>query len=46
MKSKVVHDDVVNFLKNRKDESIDLIVTSPPYNIGKEYENRTTIVKY
>ena len=46
MKSKVVHGDVGNFLKNLKDESIDLIVTSPPYNIGKEYENRTTIVKY
>ena len=46
MKSKVIHDDVGNFLKDLKDESIDLIVTSPPYNIGKEYENRTTIVKY
>ena len=28
------------------DASINLIITSPPYNIGKEYEKRISIEKY
>ena len=32
--------DCLNLLKQIPDESIQLIVTSPPYNIGKEYENK------
>lgn len=30
--------DVVEKLKSLPDKSFDLIITSPPYNIGKEYE--------
>lgn len=39
--------DVEAFLKGLpKDPLFDLIVTSPPYNIGKEYETRTGLEKY
>ena len=39
--------DVEAFLKGLPDEPLfDLIVTSPPYNIGKEYETRTGLEKY
>ena len=33
-------EDNLKFMRRLDDESMDLIVTSPPYNIGKEYENR------
>lgn len=32
----------LKFMHGLDDESIDLIVTSPPYNIGKSYEKRTS----
>ncbi len=39
--------DVEAFLKGLPEEPlIDLIVTSPPYNLGKEYETRTGLHKY
>ncbi|AFZ49982.1 DNA modification methylase [Dactylococcopsis salina PCC 8305] len=38
--------DIAKFIKTVPDESIDLIVTSPPYNIGKVYENRRKIDEY
>lgn len=38
--------DSKNYLKNIPDKSIALIITSPPYNVGKEYEVRTEINKY
>ena len=40
------HGDTTDFLKEIPDETMQLVVTSPPYNIGKEYEIRTTIQKY
>lgn len=33
--------DCLDFLSQIPDRSIQLIVTSPPYNIGKEYEKKT-----
>ena len=36
----------LNLLKQIPDESIQLIVTSPPYNIGKEYENKLKLDTY
>lgn len=30
--------DRLNLLKSLPDRSVKLVVTSPPYNIGKEYE--------
>ncbi|WP_455423773.1 DNA-methyltransferase [Chloracidobacterium thermophilum] len=38
--------DVADFVAQIPDESITLIITSPPYNLGKIYENRTTISDY
>jgi len=35
-------EDNLIFMRKLKSASIDLIVTSPPYNIGKEYEKRTS----
>ncbi|MFX0185318.1 MAG: DNA-methyltransferase [Candidatus Hodarchaeota archaeon] len=34
------------FSKKIPDESVDLIITSPPYNIGKEYENKKPLENY
>ena len=38
--------DALEFCKNIPDESVKLIITSPPYNIGKSYETRTNIQDY
>ncbi len=38
--AKVECEDNLRFMRKLPDESMDLIVTSPPYNIGKEYEER------
>lgn len=42
----VYHGDCLDFLKTIPDSSIQLVVTSPPYNIGKEYEKRLDIEEY
>ncbi|MBU2616968.1 MAG: site-specific DNA-methyltransferase [Nanoarchaeota archaeon] len=36
---KIICGDCVKELKNLKDESVDLIVTDPPFNIGKKYNS-------
>ncbi|MBM4287745.1 MAG: site-specific DNA-methyltransferase [Deltaproteobacteria bacterium] len=38
--------DCLEFLKKIPNQSIQLIVTSPPYNIGKEYETRLKLESY
>lgn len=38
--------DALSFLKKQKDASIKLIITSPPYNIGKEYETVMSLKQY
>jgi adenine-specific DNA-methyltransferase len=38
--------DALDFVRTLPSNSIKLIITSPPYNIGKEYETRTEIDKY
>ena len=40
------HGDSLKFLKTVPNNSIDLIVTSPPYNIGKKYEEKATLEAY
>lgn len=35
-------EDNLSFMRKLKNESMHLVVTSPPYNIGKEYERRTS----
>lgn len=38
--------DAIRFMNTLPDGSINLIITSPPYNIGKEYEVRESIENY
>jgi len=38
--------DCLNVLQKIPDESLTLIVTSPPYNIGKEYEKKLKLETY
>lgn len=38
--------DCINLLRSMPDECADLVVTSPPYNIGKEYEKRLDLEEY
>lgn len=38
--------DCLSRLKEIENEKFDLIITSPPYNVGKSYETKTSIEKY
>lgn len=40
------HGDCLDLLSQTADESVDLTVTSPPYNIGKEYERSLPLAEY
>ena len=39
-------DDNLAFMKGIPDETMKLVVTSPPYNLGKDYEARTSLDTY
>ena len=43
---KIIKGDTFNLIKKEKKDSIDLIISSPPYNIGKNYEKRVGIENY
>ena len=45
-KSVVVCQDNLEFMSGLPDASMKLIVTSPPYNIGKSYEKRSSLDNY
>lgn len=38
--------DTLQFLKTLPSNLIKLVITSPPYNVGKKYETKTSIEKY
>ena len=38
--------DCGDLLKNIPSSSVDLVITSPPYNIGKKYEKKTSLASY
>jgi adenine-specific DNA-methyltransferase len=38
--------DCFGFVQNLPDNSVKLIITSPPYNLGKDYEAATSLEKY
>lgn len=42
----VYHGNCLDLLKTFEDSSVQLIVTSPPYNVGKEYESRVDLNSY
>ncbi len=44
--SDIILGDTLSHLKKMESERFDLIITSPPYNVGKEYETKTSIEKY
>lgn len=39
-------EDAMEFCKTIPDNSVKLIITFPPYNIGKEYEVKTSIDQF
>ncbi|MFT5723045.1 MAG: adenine-specific DNA-methyltransferase [Bacteroidia bacterium] len=43
---KYIHGDSLKELKKLENEKFKLIMTSPPYNIGKEYESQVDIQEY
>ena len=42
----IVCEDNLSYMRRHQNESMQLIVTSPPYNLGKEYERRTSLERY
>lgn len=42
----IINDDALVALQKVENQRFDLIITSPPYNIGKSYETKTTIEEY
>lgn len=42
----IAHNDSLSFLQSVPDHSARLVVSSPPYNIGKPYEQRTELSQY
>ncbi|MBE2220782.1 MAG: site-specific DNA-methyltransferase [Anaerolineae bacterium] len=42
----IFNGDVNNFINTLPTASVKLIITSPPYNLGKEYEDKVSIEKY
>ena len=40
------NEDCLSALKRADDGKFDLVLTSPPYNVGKSYETKTSIEKY
>jgi len=43
---KLIQGDTFSNLKKFDSKKFDLVITSPPYNVGKEYETKTSIEKY
>jgi DNA modification methylase len=46
VKYQIRNGDCLSVLKEVEDRKFDLVITSPPYNIGKSYEIKTSIEKY
>lgn len=43
---KVVLGDCLTLMRSLPDGSVDLVVSSPPYNLGKEYESKVALEHY
>lgn len=46
LEHRIIHGDSLNVLNKFEAGKFDLIITSPPYNVGKSYEVKTSIEKY
>ncbi len=44
--NKIITGDVLEVLRKISDNSIHLAITSPPYNVGKDYDNHDDNMKY
>jgi len=44
--NKVLCGDCINIMKQIPDESVHLAITSPPYNVGKNYDNHNDKMNY
>lgn len=42
----IIQEDVLSACKNLPRDAFSLIITSPPYNIGKQYEKQTSLKEY
>jgi len=42
----ICNDSCYDFVKTVPDRSVALVITSPPYNIGKKYEKRSSLDEY
>jgi adenine-specific DNA-methyltransferase len=45
-RDQILNDDCRKLLASLPDESVDLVVSSPPYNLGKEYEAKKALEHY
>jgi len=45
-RSIIADEDSLEFIKSLPDNSGDLVVSSPPYNVEKEYEDKATLDGY
>ena len=46
IRKQIIHGESLSELRNFDDGKFDLIITSPPYNVGKSYETKQSIEKY
>lgn len=44
--NKIYFGDALKYMKSLPDKSVDLVVSSPPYNLGKEYEKKISLDDY
>lgn len=45
-KYKVIKGDTFELIKTLNNNSVDLLITSPPYNVGKAYEKKVDFHSY
>lgn len=45
-KALIVHDNISHAISDFTDGKFQLVITSPPYNIGKSYEQRSSLEEY
>ena len=44
--NKIFKGDANNYMNSLPNECVDLVVSSPPYNLGKEYEKKVSLESY
>ena len=42
----IFNGDTLAYMRALPGQFVDLVVSSPPYNIGKEYESRKALARY